>query len=98
MRRNSFLYQCSPGIIIFTSLLIAIVIGTFFLSLPVMHHKPIPLIDLLFTTTSALCATGFFTISLDQFTLFGQTILLMLIQIGGLGLITLTLFFVYQPT
>lgn len=96
MRHNSFLYQCPPGIIIFTSLLIAILVGTFFLSFGITHHKPIALIDLLFTATSALCATGFFTVSLDQFTIFGQSILLTLIQVGGLGLVTLTLFFVYS--
>lgn len=96
MRHTSFLYQCHPGIILFASLLLAIFIGTIILSLPIMHVEPIACIDVLFTTTSVLCATGFFSISLDQFTMIGKLILMILIQIGGLGLITLTLFFVYS--
>ena len=82
----------SPGQIVIFSILCTILIGTALLSLPAARTAPLSIIDLFFTATSATCVTGLFTISLDNFTLFGQCILLLLIQVGGLGLITLTLF------
>lgn len=84
--------QFSPGRIILLSLLGTIGVGTFLLSLPIARLKPIGLIDLLFTATSAACVTGNFTIPIDSFSSFGHTVLLILMQIGGIGLITLTLF------
>ena len=88
----------SPGRIILFSFFVVITISTLLLSLPAAQATatPIPFIDLLFTATSATCVTGLFTVSLDNFTLFGQSIILMLIQIGGLGLITLMLFCMYM--
>ncbi len=85
----------SPGRAIFLSLIATILVATGLLALPQARHVPLSFIDLLFTATSALCVTGLFTIALDQFTLFGHAILLVLIQIGGLGLITITLSFMY---
>ncbi|HXW86179.1 MAG TPA: potassium transporter TrkG [Candidatus Bathyarchaeia archaeon] len=85
----------SPGRTIFLSLIGTILLSTALLALPQARHAPISFIDLLFTSTSALCVTGLFTVSLDQFTLFGHAILLILIHIGGLGLITITLAFMY---
>ena len=85
--------QFSPGQIVLFSMLITIIIGTVLLALPYAQQTPMPLIDLFFTATSATCVTGLFTISLDNFTLFGKSIILLLIQIGGLGLITMTLIF-----
>jgi trk system potassium uptake protein TrkH len=84
--------RLSPGRMIFLSIFITIIIGTCLLALPWAHIGSISFIDLFFTATSATCVTGLFTIPLDQFTPFGHTILLILIQIGGLGLITMTLF------
>ena len=82
-----------PEQIVLFSILLMIGIGTFLLSLPIAQEKPATLLDLFFTATSATCVTGLFTIPIDQFTFFGKVVLLMLIQIGGLGLITMTLFF-----
>lgn len=84
--------RLSPGRMVFLSLFVAIIIGTILLSLPYSRNQPIPLLDLFFTATSATCVTGLFTIPIDQFTTFGHIILLLLIQIGGLGLITMSLF------
>jgi trk/ktr system potassium uptake protein len=88
----------SPGRFILLSFFIAITISTILLSLPIAQatQTPIPFIDLLFTATSAACVTGLFTIPLTHFTLFGKAIILVLIQIGGLGLITLMLFGMYM--
>jgi trk system potassium uptake protein TrkH len=85
----------APGRVIIISILVTIVIGTALLALPIARTMPIPLMDLFFTATSATCVTGFTTISLSDFTTFGQCIILALIQIGGLGLITTTFFFMY---
>ena len=56
--------------------------------LPFSIKKPIEFIDALFTSVSAVCVTGLVTIiPAEQFTLAGQIILMLLIQIGGLGII-----------
>ncbi len=88
----------SPARLIVSSIIFTIAVGTLLLMLPQARLVPMPFMDLLFTATSATCVTGIFTISLDQFTFLGQCIILALIQIGGLGLITMTLFFIYLFT
>jgi trk system potassium uptake protein len=82
----------SPGRTILLSIFITICLGTLFLMLPVAQARPIPFVDCLFTATSATCVTGVLTVPFDSFTLFGKIIILILIQIGGIGLLTLTLF------
>jgi trk system potassium uptake protein TrkH len=82
-----------PGRLLIGSVFILIGFGTALLSLPWCQRHPISLLDAFFTATSATCVTGLLTIPLDSFTLLGQSIILMLIQIGGLGLVTLTIFF-----
>lgn len=65
-----------------------ILIGAILLWLPFSNTKPIPFIDALFTSVSAVCVTGLVTVTpAVQFTLMGKVILLLLIQIGGLGII-----------
>lgn len=85
--------QLSPGRIILLSLFVTMVLGTGALALPFSRLTPIPLIDLFFTAASATCVTGLFTVPLDQFTTIGHFIIMLLVQIGGLGLITMMLFF-----
>lgn len=82
----------SPGRIFILSFIMVIGIGTFLLSLPQARKVDIPLIDILFTATSATCITGLAVIPISSFTFFGKCIILILIQIGGLGLITLSIF------
>ena len=70
----------------------AIVIGTILLLLPwaTPPSKPLSVINALFTATSAVCVTGLIVAdTATDFTVFGQTIILILIQIGGLGYATL---------
>lgn len=67
-----------------------IVVGTLVLALPVSHARgPIGVLDALFTATSAVCVTGLITkdTALD-FTRVGQVAILILIQLGGLGIMT----------
>jgi len=75
-------------------MIFAILAGTALLTLPGMTTQKVPLIDVFFTSTSAICVTGFQTVPLSNFTQWGHLVIMILIQIGGLGLITLTLFIV----
>ena len=52
------------------------------------------LLDLFFSATSAVCVTGMFTVPIGSFTFTGQLILLLLLQIGGISLITFTILIV----
>lgn len=70
-----------------------ILIGTFLLCLPISSNNGqwFSFIDGLLTSTSAVCVTGLIVVDTAvHFSLFGQIVLLVLIQIGGLGFITLT--------
>ena len=73
-----------------------ILLGGVLLSLPICNEQPIAFIDALFTSVTAVCVTGLVAIvPATQFTLLGKVILLILIQIGGLGIIAcVTGFFV----
>ncbi len=85
------LSKFSPGRIILLSVFFTILSGTLALALPISRVKPVNFIDLVFTATSSACVTGFFTVPLDSFSSFGHIILMILMQIGGIGLITLTI-------
>ncbi|HIZ81272.1 MAG TPA: potassium transporter KtrB [Candidatus Mediterraneibacter pullistercoris] len=62
--------------------------GGVLLWLPVCNQKPIEFIDALFTSVTSVCVTGLVTVvPAEQFTLAGQIVMLLLIQIGGLGVI-----------
>lgn len=78
-----------------SSFLLVIAVGTLLLTLPISSRTGrLGVIDALFTATSATCVTGLIVRDTwSQFSLFGQVIILMLIQVGGLGLVTLTSFF-----
>lgn len=73
-----------------------ILLGGVLLYLPICNEQPITFLDALFTSVTAVCVTGLVTIvPATQFTLLGKVILLILIQIGGLGIIAcVTGFFV----
>lgn len=73
-----------------------ILLGGVLLCLPICNEQPITFLDALFTSVTAVCVTGLVTIvPATQFTLLGKVILLILIQIGGLGIIAcVTGFFV----
>ncbi|MBD3273158.1 hypothetical protein GF385_02290 [Candidatus Dependentiae bacterium] len=86
--------KLSPGRILVLSFLFVITAGAFLLSLPMSRVIDIPLIDILFTSTSATCVTGLKIVPMSYFSFFGQCVILCLIQIGGLGLMTLSLFLV----
>ena len=78
-----------------SSFLLVIAVGTLLLTLPISSRTGrLGVIDAMFTATRATCVTGLVVRDTwSQFSLFGQVIILMLIQVGGLGLVTLTSFF-----
>lgn len=95
LRGMGWLYtkKLSPAQLVIVSFGIIIVVGTMLLVLPISAKagKTIALVDAFFMATSATCVTGLATNSLvDEFSLFGQLVILTLIQIGGLGIMTLS--------
>jgi trk system potassium uptake protein TrkH len=76
--------------------LLLILIGTGLLMLPVVTNdgQGVPFLDALFTATSAICVTGLSTFSIsEQYNIGGQAILLILIEIGGIGFMSIPVFF-----
>ncbi len=80
----------SPGILILASFLVIIAAGYALLSLPMMGGAGFDKVDLWFTATSATCVTGLSLIPFSSFSFWGKCVILFLIQIGGLGLMTLS--------
>ena len=77
----------------FIASFIAIIVGgTILLKSPLVTHSSgaLSLIDALFTATSAVCVTGLTTVNPGGFNLTGQLVILLLIQLGGIGIMTLT--------
>lgn len=85
----------NPTRTISLSFFLVIVLGTFLLCLPISNQiQGTSLLNHLFVATSATCVTGLVPVVVaEQYTLFGQIIILMMIQIGGLGFITLLMIF-----
>lgn len=92
---SSFLFRLKlqPAQVVLLSFGGWIFLGALVLMLPVSYQagKSIGFVDALFMSTSATCVTGLATISLvDDLTIFGQMTLLVLLQVGGLGIMTLS--------
>lgn len=70
-----------------------IIAGALLLSLPIMSvdGNGKPFIDALFTATTSVCVTGLTTTAVASFSLPGQMIILLLIQFGGLGIVTVSM-------
>lgn len=82
-----------PGRIILISFIGIILAGAVLLSMPasVADGQPVSVLTGLFTATSAVCVTGLIVEDTGTyFSIFGQLIILLLIQLGGLGIMTLT--------
>ncbi len=85
----------SPSIILIASFAITILLGAAVLMAPAMSDgAPLRPVDALFTATSAVCVTGLIVVDTGtQFSRAGETVILLLIQIGGLGIFTFSTFF-----
>ena len=85
-------FTLSTTHIILLSFLIVILFGSVLLSLPISTSSgtSVKFIDALFTATTATCVTGLVTLpTFSTWSVFGQVVILFLIQIGGLGVITI---------
>ena len=91
MHRDHSKKTFSPTRRIAFSFLVVILIGSLLLTLPISNADKIaPYINHLFIATSATCVTGLVpVVVVTQYTFFGQLVILCLIQIGGLGFLTL---------
>ena len=88
--------RTNPSLILAVSFFVIILIGTGLLLLPRCTVEGVVLswVDALFTSTSAVCVTGLVPVDVSAtFTLMGLTVIILLIQVGGLGVMTLTSFF-----
>lgn len=84
----SFFKKMSPGRYISLGFVAAVLLGAIILYLPITHRSGVNVafIDALFTSMSAICVTGLMAIdTYDTYNVFGQTIIALLIQVGGLG-------------
>ena len=90
MTKKKFSLSTTQSIML--SFLAMIFVGSLLLSLPVSSANgvPVPYLDALFTATTATCVTGLVTVpTVTTWSVFGQAVILVLIQVGGLGVITI---------
>jgi len=88
--------RINPPKVVAVSFLVTILLASLLLELPfaTSSGKSLPYIDALFTATSATCVTGLIVKDTGKdFSLFGQLVILLLIQMGGLGIMTMSTFF-----
>lgn len=91
--KKKFAWKCSPTQLILLGFLCVILIGTLLLCLPFATKSghSAPFVDALFTATTAVCVTGLVVVeTAGYWSLFGQIVILLLIQCGGLGIISFT--------
>ena len=91
MKKKSH-FKLSTTQTIMLSFFLAILVGSGLLALPISaaSGKAVPYVDALFTATTSICVTGLVTVpTVSTWSVFGQIVILFLIQIGGLGIITI---------
>lgn len=92
-REKWLFFSLNPARIMMFSYVFVIVAGMFMLKLPKATVDGISWTDAIFTSASAVCITGLTTVNITRmFTFEGQVVIMLLIQLGGLGIITLTSF------
>lgn len=94
-RYSRRLFQAPNELLLILSFFVLIVIGTGLLLIPAATKSgQISFVDALFTATSATCVTGLIVVDTGSyFSFFGQAVILSLIQLGGLGMVTISSFF-----
>ena len=92
-------YFSPKGVNIFTYFLVLAIIGPILLENPFFYKdfKPVSHIDALFTTVSAMCVTGLCPIDMADFNIAGLTFLMIVIELGGLGLIAFFTIYIILP-
>ena len=95
---RKLLRKADPVRLLLTGFIFAILAGSILLTLPISSSRGVsqPFIDALFTATSAISTTGLVVVDTGSFySVFGQIVILVLVQIGGLGYMVLIAFAVY---
>ena len=89
----------SGSVNIFIYFVVIAVVGSGLLQLPIFYRdfKPIHYVDTLFTTVSALCVTGLCPIDIEKFNMGGLALLMLIIELGGLGLIAFFSIYIALP-
>ena len=85
-------FKLSTTQVILLSFLVTILLGSVLLALPISSssNEAVPYLDALFMATTSTCVTGLVTLpTVTTWSVFGQAVILILIQIGGLGVITI---------
>ncbi|MBN1356642.1 ATPase [bacterium] len=92
MTLRTRILKAHPAVLLLASFLLVLTTGAFLLMLPISTQTGnIQWMDALFTATSAVCVTGLVVVDTGRyFTVFGQCVILVLIQIGGLGVMTVS--------
>ena len=86
----------NPAIVFVGSFMILAISGAFLLMMPSATTNGISFTNAIFTATSAVCVTGLAVVdTAKDFTIIGQSIILVLIQLGGIGILTFTSFFAF---
>ena len=90
---RKFQLSLSPQQNLLYGFLIYTLLGWLLLCMPIVQKQMVPLLDNLFIATSAISTTGLVTVSIfDTYNRFGQFIVMLLFQIGGIGYMTFTSF------
>lgn len=93
MSENKKKLRLSPSIKILLGFMSVILLGAFLISMPISNNSGewLNFVDAFFTSTTSVCVTGLVTVDIGTtFTLFGQIVILILIQVGGLGIVAVT--------
>lgn len=94
--KKAIRFNLTPPRILVAGFATIVLLGAFLLMLPISNADgiPLPFLDALFTSTSATCVTGLIVVDTGtHFTVFGQVVIMLLIQIGGLGFMTMATLF-----
>ena len=96
---NRFQISKTPQMNLVWGFFLYTITGFVLLSIPLFHKTSVPLIDNLFISTSAISTTGLVTVSVfDSYNFFGQLIVMLLFQLGGIGYMTLTTYYLLFTT
>lgn len=96
---KKILNSTTPQLNILLGFLVYVLIGFVLLALPFMQKVDVPLLDSLFISSSAVSTTGLVTISVfDSYNFAGQFVVMCLFQIGGIGYMTLTTYYLLKTT
>lgn len=93
------LFKTSENSSLFSYFIIISLLGSFFLSMPFAYKEGVSVnyVDALFTAVSAVCVTGLSTLSMDIYSRAGFVILLLLIELGGLGILSFVALYLAVP-